>query len=69
LISEIGGESDFSPLRRGRVHEFADRREDGGDGLIVFGELFIESRLELRESSGRLPEGGRGDNIAEPSGL
>ena len=33
-----------------RVHERADRREDGGDGLVVLGEFFIQPRLELREA-------------------
>jgi hypothetical protein len=31
------------------VHELADGRENGGDGFIVSGELFIEPGLELRE--------------------
>lgn len=33
LLAEIGGKSDGPALGRGRVHELADRREDGGDGL------------------------------------
>jgi hypothetical protein len=32
------------------VHEFADGREDGGDGLVMLGEFFIQPRLELREA-------------------
>jgi len=30
----------------------ADRREDGGDGLIVGSELVLEARLELIEAPG-----------------
>jgi hypothetical protein len=33
------------------MHELSDGREDGGDGLIVRGELFVEPGLELRESA------------------
>ena len=36
------------------MHELADGREDGGDGLIVRGELFVEPGLELRESPSQL---------------
>jgi len=33
------------------VHELANGREDGGDGFIVDGELFIEPGFELRETA------------------
>jgi hypothetical protein len=36
------------------VHQLADRREEGADGAILRGELFIQSRLELREVPGQL---------------
>jgi hypothetical protein len=36
------------------VHELANGEEDGGDGFMVGGELFIESGLDLRESAGEL---------------
>lgn len=36
------------------MHELADRREDGGDGLIVGGELLVEARFELVEALGQL---------------
>jgi hypothetical protein len=54
LLLEIGGEADRPALRRRRVHQLADRREDGADGAILLGELFIQSRLELREAPGQL---------------
>ena len=55
LFPEIGGKSDRPALGRGRVHELADRREDGGDGLIMGGELLLEARLELIEAAGERP--------------
>jgi hypothetical protein len=35
------------------VHELANGGEDGGNGFIVGGELFIEPGLELSESAGQ----------------
>jgi hypothetical protein len=35
------------------VHELSDGREDGGDGFIVSGELFVEPCFELREAAGQ----------------
>jgi len=32
---EVGGEADAAPLRWGWVHQFADHREDGGDGAFA----------------------------------
>ena len=59
LLLEIGGEADRPALGHGhlRVHQLADRREDGADGAIVLGEFFIQSRLELREAPGQFPVG------------
>jgi hypothetical protein len=49
---DIGGEADGPALRYWhlRLHQLADRREDGADGAIVLGEFFIQSGLELREA-------------------
>jgi hypothetical protein len=52
LLLEISGESDRPALGRRCVHQLTNRREDGADGAIVLGELFIQSRLELRETPG-----------------
>src|SRR5437016_11240829 len=49
LLFEIGGEADAAMFRRRRVHELADRGEDCGDRLVVGGELFLETRLQLIE--------------------
>src|SRR5882757_9297613 len=49
LLIDVGSEADRSALGLRRVHELADGRENGGDGFIVGGELFIEPGLELRE--------------------
>jgi len=51
LLGQICGESYRPALRRRRMHELSDGREDGGDRLIVRGELFIEPSLELCESA------------------
>ena len=34
------------------MHEFSDRREDGGDGFIVLGEFFVDPGFELCKSPG-----------------
>lgn len=62
LLREIGGKSDGPALGSGWVHELADRREDGGDGLIVGSELLLETRLELIEATGERPV--RGEEFA-----
>jgi hypothetical protein len=53
---ELCDEADAAALDKWRwrwVHQLADGRENGGDGLIVIGELFEHQRgLE------RLPDGG-----------
>ena len=41
LLLKIGGEADRPALRLRWVHELADGREDGSNGLIMFGEFFI----------------------------
>src|SRR5205814_6043066 len=41
VLLEIGGEADAAALRP-RVHELADRGQDGGDGLIVVLVLALE---------------------------
>ena|SRR6266404_9123311 len=51
LLLDISGEADAAALGRRRVHELADRGEDGGDRRIVGGELLIEPCCELRESA------------------
>ncbi|HWG72119.1 MAG TPA: hypothetical protein VN692_22095 [Steroidobacteraceae bacterium] len=38
-----------------RVHELANGAEDGGNGFIVAGELFIEPGFELCEAAGQFP--------------
>jgi hypothetical protein len=58
---EISRQSDGPALRRRRVHQLADRREDGGDSLNVLGELFVQARLELREALGQVPVGAQCD--------
>src|SRR5579859_5925685 len=57
LLLEVSGEADGSALAGWRVHELADRRENGGDGQVVLGEFFIQPRLELREAPGQFPVG------------
>ena len=47
LLAKIRGEADRPALRDRRVHELADGSEDGGDGFIVDGELFVEPDFEL----------------------
>ena len=37
LLLEIGGEADGAALRRRRVHQLADCREDGADGELGAG--------------------------------
>jgi hypothetical protein len=39
------------------MHELPDGGENGGDLLVVLGELLVEARLELRESPGELAVG------------
>ena len=59
----VGGEADAAALRRGWVHKLANGGEDGGDGVIVVSELFIEPRFELFESTGQLLV--RGEQFAQ----
>ena len=56
LLFEIGGEADGSALRRWRLrmHQLTDRRQDGADGAVLFGEFFIQPRFELREAPSQL---------------
>jgi hypothetical protein len=56
FLLEISGEADGPALRR-RVRKLADRREDGGDGEIVFGDFFAQARLELCEAAGQFAIG------------
>jgi hypothetical protein len=49
-VAVISVEADAAALRGGRVHELADRREDGGVGLVVGDELLVGMRLELIEA-------------------
>jgi hypothetical protein len=42
LLAKIRGEADRPALRDRRVHELANGGEDGGNGFIVDGELFVE---------------------------
>jgi hypothetical protein len=51
---EVGGKADATALRRRWVHELADRRENGGDRLVVT----LELALELDELAGQLGVGG-----------
>ena len=51
LLAKIRGEADRPALRDRRVHELADGGEDGGDGFIVDGELFVEPGFELCKSA------------------
>ena len=53
-LLEIGGEADAAALGRRRVHELSDGGENGGDGLIVGSELFIEPSFELVEAPGEI---------------
>jgi hypothetical protein len=46
LLVDVGGEPDGAALRGWRVHQFADRREDCGDGFIVRGELFADAGFQ-----------------------
>jgi len=57
LLFDVGGEADAAALRWRWVHQFADRREDGGDGLIVLGEFFVYPSFELCKSPGEFLEG------------
>jgi hypothetical protein len=52
LLGEISGEADGPALRGRGVHEFADGREHGGDGVIVGRELLLDARFELIEALG-----------------
>ena len=52
LLAEVGGESDGSAHGSRRVHELADGREDGRNGLVVSGELLLDARLELIDPVG-----------------
>ena len=38
------------------MHQLADRREDGGDSAIVLSDLFVQSRLELREAASQFAD-------------
>jgi hypothetical protein len=53
-LLKIGGEADPAALKDGRVHELSDRRENGGDGLIMGGELFVEPGFDLIETPGEI---------------
>ena len=53
-VDVISGEADAAALRGWRVYELADRREDGGDVLVVGDELLVETRFELIEALDRL---------------
>jgi len=55
LLAKIRGEADRPALRDSRVHELADGGEDGGDGFIVDGELFVEPGFELCEATSQFP--------------
>src|SRR6185312_1223955 len=61
--AEIGSKSDGPALGSGWVHELADGREDGGDRLVVDGELFLDARLELIETAGEFLV--RGQELAQ----
>jgi hypothetical protein len=52
LLFDVGGEADAAAVRWGWVHQLADRREDGADGLIVLGEFFVDPGFELCKSPG-----------------
>ncbi len=54
LLIDVGGEADATALGRWRVHELSDRRENGGDGLIVGGEFFVEPSFEFIETPGEI---------------
>ena len=42
LLVDMGSEVDATAFTLGWDHELSDGGEDGGDGVIVVGELFIE---------------------------
>jgi hypothetical protein len=52
LHLDVSGEADAAACRRRRVHELADGRKHGRNGLIVRGEFFLDARLELIEAFG-----------------
>jgi hypothetical protein len=54
LLVEIGGKSDGSALRRRWVHQLADSRKDGLDGIVVV----LVFALELIELAGERGVGG-----------
>src|ERR1700733_7864587 len=60
LFPQISGKADGTALRLRRVHEFADRREDGGDSLVMVLELMFEL-VELASQRGV-----RGEQCAQP---
>lgn len=37
------------------MHELADCRQDGGDGVVVGDEFLLDTRFELIEALGQLP--------------
>ena len=51
LLAEIGGESDRAALGSRRVHQLADGREDGLDGIVVVLVLALEL-IELASKGG-----------------
>ena len=55
FLAKIRGEADRPTLWHRRVHELTNGREDGGDGFIVDGELFVEPSFELCEAAGQFP--------------
>jgi hypothetical protein len=63
LLAEISGKSYRAALGRWWVHELTDRREDGGDGLVMSGELLLDACLELIETAGELLV--RGEELAQ----
>lgn len=52
LLAKISGKTNRPAFGYRRVHELTDGRQDGGDGLIMSRELFIEPGFELREATG-----------------
>ena len=47
-------EADAAPLRGWWIHELADCRENGGDGLIVVRKFPVEAGFKLREATSEL---------------
>lgn len=64
LLAEVSREADASALGRGRVHELTNGAQDRGDGLVVSGELPVESGFELIEAPGEFAV--RSKQLAHP---